>query len=86
MNDFLQGLEIADFIIGDALLPTTKENADPFVSQGADDDPVSFLVGFVHLVEGASPKAMADRFVGILDEALVNKEPRKRSGLRFFFP
>src|SRR5438874_8529802 len=57
-----------------ALLPTAEEDTDPFVSQGADDDPVAFLGGLVHLVEGAGPEAVADRFIGVLDEALVDKE------------
>src|SRR5437016_8803604 len=56
------------------LLPAAEEDTDPFVSQCADDDPVAFLGGLVHLVEGAGPEAVPDRFVGVLDKALVNKE------------
>ena len=35
---------------------------------------MSFLSGLLHLVEGASPEAVADGFVGILEEALVKEE------------
>jgi hypothetical protein len=35
---------------------------------------MAFVGGFLHLVEGASPEAMTDRFVGVLNEALVKKE------------
>jgi len=58
-------------------LPATKQDADPFVGQGADDDPVTFFACLLHLVEGAGPEAVADRFVGVFDKALVKEE---RSG------
>src|SRR6266581_6759887 len=56
------------------LLPAAEEDTDPFVSQGADDNPVAFLGGLVHLVKGAGPEAVPDGFVSVFDKALVNKE------------
>ena len=35
---------------------------------------MAFLGTLMHLVEGAGPEAVADRFIGVLDEALVDKE------------
>ena len=43
---------------------------------------MGFLCGFVHLVEGTGQETVADGFVGVFDKALVEEEPRKRSGLR----
>jgi hypothetical protein len=78
----LEGFEVTEFVVGCAFLPATEEDADPFVSQGADDDPVSFVSRLLHLVEGASPQAMADRFVGVLDEALLSEAASRISPRR----
>ena len=69
----MKGLEVADFIIRGALLPAAKEDADPFVSQGADNDPVSSVGRLMHLVK-AGPLVMADGLVSVFDEALVKEE------------
>ena len=58
------------------LLPAAEEDADPFISQGADNDPVTFLCTLVHLVEGAGPEAVADGFIGVFVKALVNKKKK----------
>jgi len=42
-------------VVRSAFLPAAEQDADPFVSQGADDDPVTFVARFLHLV-----KARAD--------------------------
>ena len=35
---------------------------------------MALLGGLVHLVKGAGPKAVADRFVGVFDKTLVKEE------------
>ena len=35
---------------------------------------MAFLRTLVHLVKGAGPEAVADRFIGVFDKALVKKE------------
>ena len=55
------------------MLPAAKEDADPFVSQSADDDPVALLGDLVDLVKGAGPEAVADRWSQLRKDSRAKK-------------
>jgi len=57
----LEGLEISIGIVGDSVFPASKQDTDPFKSQGAHGDVVIFASGDLGLVVGLSPGAETDR-------------------------
>ena len=57
----MEGLEISIGIVGDSVFPASKQDTDPFKSQGAHGDVVIFASGDLGLVVGLSPGAETDR-------------------------
>ena len=56
----MEGLQIALGVVGDALFPAGKEDADPFEGQRAQRDVMAFALSALGLIIGAGPAAVAD--------------------------
>src|SRR5438445_3762535 len=59
-STFSQALQIDDFVVGRARLPTLPDDPDPFEGQGAHGGVVRFAFGALHGVVGAGPERMLD--------------------------
>ena len=64
---------MALFIVGDALFPAGKEDADPFKGQRSHRDMMSFASGELILIEALGPAAAADRASGKLVKRLAQE-------------
>src|SRR2546422_3447615 len=53
----LQRFQVLLFVIGNPVLPTTKQDTDPFVSHHPNRGPVAVAAGSQLLVEGSGPAA-----------------------------
>lgn len=53
---FLQGHEVADFVVGLAVVPAAPEDSNPLESQGSQDGLVGNTLGPPALVEGLGPE------------------------------
>lgn len=63
-----EGLEVAGFIVGQAVLPAAPEDAQPFEGEAAEDGLVAFAGAFLLLVVHFRPRAFGDGLTGPLDE------------------
>ena len=69
----LESEEVARFVVGGAVDPAAKEDADPLEGQGADGGVVGGALGAVAVVEGACPEGAPDGLSGPLDEGLAKE-------------
>ena len=68
---FLEGLEIADFVIREAIFPAAEHDAGPFEGQGPDDGGVATALFDHVVVVSLGPEGVTDGFLGIFVEALA---------------
>ena len=57
----MEGFEISIGIVGEAVLPASKQDADPFKGQSAYGNVVTLASGDLGLIVGLSPGAETDR-------------------------
>jgi hypothetical protein len=69
----LQGLQIALRIVGQALLPTGKENPDPFKGHRTHSGMMTFAALALGLVTALGPSAVTDRALSEFMEALAQE-------------
>ena len=69
----LEGLEVALRIVGEALFPTCEEDPDPFKSHCPHRGVVTFSAVTLGLVTGLCPRAVTDRALTELMEALAQE-------------
>jgi hypothetical protein len=66
-------LVVALGIVGGALFPTSEEDPDPFEGHGTDGGMVTFAATALGLVTGLGPRAVTDRALTELMEALTQE-------------
>lgn len=65
-----QILQIKNFVVRGAGLPTLPDDPDPFESQGADRGVMVFAFGALHSIVSAGPEGFGDRLGGELMKGL----------------
>ena len=68
MATAIEGLEIDGFIVRGAILPTPRENTDPFACQGAHSGLMRVALGTLLLIGDLGPEGMPNRLCGPLHE------------------
>jgi hypothetical protein len=70
---FLEGREVAGFVVRGLVEPASVEDADPLEGERPDGGVVGGALGFVGVVECAGPEGARDGLAGPLDERLAKE-------------